>query len=182
MAVLLLLTGLALCVWLVVAYNRLVRHANLAKEAWSGIDVQLRRRHDLVPNLVEVVKSYASYESDVLSEVTRLRSEAQRDANLGPRQDHENALTGRLKSLLALVEAYPELKANRNFLELQEQLIEVEDHLQMARRYYNGAVRDYNTSVESIPSNLVAALFGFAPREFFQVESATVRSTPEVQL
>jgi LemA protein len=169
----------ALLGWVAVAFNRLVRHTNLVREGWSGIDVQLTRRHDLVPNLVAVVRSYAAFEQNLLTDLTRLRASGRATRAL---QDGENALTGQLRSLLAVAEAYPELLANKNFLRLQEQLAEIEDHLQMARRYYNGTVRDYNTAAESFPANLVASLFGFRREEFFQVESALVKHVPEVKL
>jgi len=180
MAATLALTALlALLGWVVFAFNRLVRHANLVREGWSGIDVQLTRRHDLVPNLVEVVRSYAAFEKELLADVTRLRASGRATRAL---QDGENALTAELRGLLAVAEAYPELLANKNFLRLQEQLAEIEDHLQMARRYYNGTVRDYNTAAESFPSILVASLFRFGREEFFQVESAVAKSVPEVTL
>lgn len=169
----------ALLAWAAFAFNRLVRGSNLVREGWSGIDVQLRRRHDLVPNLVEVVRSYASFEKHLLEDLTGLRSEGRATRAL---QDRENALSTQLRSVLAVAEAYPQLLANKNFLRLQEQLAEIEDHLQMARRYYNGAVRDYNTAAESFPSNFVASLFRFPLQEFFQVESAVERRVPEVKL
>jgi LemA protein len=171
-----------LAVWSVVAYNRLVRHANLTREAWSGIDVQLKRRHDLVPNLVEVVRAYAKHEREVLESVTAARADAASDRPGAELQRQENVLTGRLKSLLALAENYPQLLANRSFADLHDQLVGVEDQLQMARRYYNGSVRDYNTRVESFPSNLVARSFGFARRSFFELASATERAAPEVRI
>lgn len=160
------------------AFNRLVRHRNLVREAWSGIDVQLKRRHDLVPNLVESVRGHATFERTVLEEVTRLRGAPRASRAL---QDGENALTTQLRGLLAVAEAYPQLRAGESFLGLQQRLTEVENHLQMARRYYNGAVRDYNIAVESFPSNLVARAFGFTLEEFFQVESALERAVPEVR-
>jgi LemA protein len=159
-------------------FNRLVRHRNLVREAWSGIDVQLKRRHDLVPGLVESVRGHASFERGVLEEVTRLRADARASRAL---QDGENALATQLRGLLAVVEAYPQLRAGASFLALQQRLVDVEDHLQMARRYYNGTVRDYNTAVESFPSNLVARAFGFPLEEFFEVESAIERAVPEVR-
>jgi LemA protein len=165
--------------WTAFAFNRLVRHANLVREGWSGVDVQLKRRHDLVPNLVEIVRSYASFERLLLEDVTRMRGAGHATRAL---QDGENALTAQLRNVLVVAENYPQLRANQNFLRLQEQLAETEDQLQMARRYYNGTVRDYNTTAESFPSNLVARLFGFEPREFFQVESAVERRRPEVKL
>jgi len=170
---------LAVLGWIAFAFNRLVRRANLVREAWSGIDVQLKRRHDLVPNLVDAVRAYASFEKALLEDLTRLRAEGRATREL---QDRENALSSQLRSVLAIAEAYPQLHANQSFLALQHQLAAVEDQLQMARRYYNGAVRDYNIAVESFPSNLVAARWGFAPQEFFQIESAIERQVPEVHL
>ncbi len=174
--VILLLIG-----WFVLSYNRLVRLRNLMREAWSGIDVQLKRRHDLIPNLVEVVKGYAKFEHDVFTEVTSLRCAAS-DQSIAERQKDENALTGSLRKLFAVAEAYPELMANKSFLDLQHQLSETEDELQMARRYYNATVRDYNTRVESIPSNLVAAVFRFPTAPFFELETVTERAAPKVEL
>jgi LemA protein len=168
-----------LLAWVAVAFNRLVRQRNLVREAWSGIDVQLKRRHDLVPGLVESVRGHAAFERGVLEDVTRLRAGPPASRAL---QDGENALAAQLRGLLAVAEAYPQLRAGDSFLTLQRQLAEVEDHLQMARRYYNGTVRDYNTAVESFPSNLVAGAFGFALLEFFQVESAVERAVPEVRV
>lgn len=160
------------------AFNRLVRHRNLVREAWSGIDVQLKRRHDLVPGLVEIVRGHAAFERGVLEEVSRLRADARASRAL---QDGENALATQLRGLLAVAEAYPQLRAGESFLDLQKRLADVENQLQMARRYYNGTVRDYNTAVESFPSNLVAHAFGFGLEEFFQVESALERAVPEVR-
>lgn len=175
-----LAVGALLVVLVVVAlaFNRLVRHRNLVREAWSGIDVQLKRRHDLVPNLVESVRGHATFERTVLEEVTRLRGAPRASRAL---QDGENALATQLRGLLAVAEAYPQLRAGESFLGLQQRLTEVENQLQMARRYYNGAVRDYNIVVESFPSNLVARAFGFTLEEFFQVESALERAVPEVR-
>ncbi|MDA0322663.1 MAG: LemA family protein [Verrucomicrobia bacterium] len=163
-------------------YNRLVRHRNLLREAWSGIDVQLKRRHVLVPNLVEVVKSYAHHEADVLEEVTRARTESQRASAPDAAEAGEVQLTRALKSVLLLVENYPDLKANGNFLDLQHKLVDIEDQIQMARRYYNGTVRDYNTLVESFPANIVAGIFRFAPRDYFEIETATERLAPRIDL
>ncbi len=173
-------SALALGVWLAVTYNGLVRHRNLVAEAWSGIDVQLKRRHDLVPNLVRVVEAYASHEKDLLEEVTRLRAAPPEGTPAGAMQRDENALADRLSRLLAVAEAYPELKADRQFLELHRQLVEIEDHLQFARRYHNGTVRDLNVRVESFPANLVASGFGFETAEYFEVASATERAAPRV--
>jgi len=167
------------CPWL--SFNRLVKRRNIVQEAWSGIDVQLRRRHNLIPNLVSVVEGYSIHERGVLEQVARLRAETDRARNLRAKQDGENALSQTLKSIIAVAEAYPELKADRRYHDLQRQLVEVEDQIQMARRYYNGAVREYNICVESFPGNLVARLFGFGREEFFQVVSATERAVPMVE-
>jgi LemA protein len=175
------ITAAGLGAWLVVAFNRLVRLRNLVREAWAGIDVQLKRRHDLVPNLVETVEAYGRLEREVLTDVARLRSDPG-DPAPADLEQRENALTSRLRTVLAVAEDYPELLASRSFLDLQHQLADVEDHLQMARRYYNGSVRDYNTAIESFPSNLVAALFRFSPMAFFSVASATERRRPDVEL
>ena len=174
----------AVAVWTVFAFNRLIREKNLMREAWSGIDVQLRRRHNLIPNLVEIVKGYGSHERNLFEDITRLRTESieLKPENVKARENSENALSQRLQSLLAVVEAYPSLKADVNYLELQRQLVEVEDQLQYARRYYNGTVRNYNIRVESFPGNLVAGVFEFVPAEFFQIRTATERATPEVEL
>lgn len=165
-------------VWVGWTYNRLVRHAALVREAWSGIDVQLQRRHELVPNLVVVVQAYAQYERELFTDVAQMRAAAP-TAEL---QDRENRLTSELRGVLALVEAYPALRADASFRTLQQQLVDVEEHLQMARRYYNGTVRDNNVVVESFPSNLVANVCGFTVQAFFEVESATDRAAPAVRL
>jgi LemA protein len=162
----------------VVLYNRLIRARNLVNEGWSGIDVQLKRRHDLVPNLVETVKGYASHEKGVLEDVTRLRAEL--NGGAPETGENETRLSHSIKTLFAVAESYPELKADKNFRELQKQLAEVEDQLQFARRYYNGAVRNYNIQVESFPGNIIASLFGFKRQDFFQIEYATERSAPDV--
>ncbi len=155
-------------IWLVFTYNRLVRLRNQARTAWADIDVQLTRRHDLVPQLVAAVKGYAGHEQAVLQAVTELRSQAvqlRSPARLG---EVESALEQALIRLLALQEAYPDLKASDNFLQLQRDLVEVEEHLQYARRFYNGAVRDYNDTVQRIPDVLIANAFGFSTAEFYQ--------------
>jgi LemA protein len=159
-----------------------VTRSNLAREAWSGIDVQLKRRHDLVPNLVAVVETYAKHEHQVLESVTLARSRAAVDEPAPERLRHENQLTGSLKSLLVVAEDYPDLLANRSFADLHRQLVEIEDHIQMARRYFNGAVRDYNIRVESFPSNLVARALDFETRSFFEIASATERQAPRVEI
>ena len=174
--------GLLAGLLLVLAYNQLIRRRNLVREGFSGIDVQLKRRHELVPNLVACVEGYAGFERSLLEDLTRLRSTADAAGRMATVNTEENRLTGRLKSLFALAEAYPDLKANANFAQLSTQLVEVEDKLQYARRYYNGAVRDLNVAVESFPSNLVAGWFGFSTEDYFELESVTERAVPQVSL
>jgi len=161
----------AYVVWI---FNRLVAARNAVKEAWAGVDVQLKRRHDLVPMLVDAVGAYASHERGLLERVARLRGRA-------PDPEEEAALSHDLSRLLAVVEAYPELKASANFLSLQRELVEVEDALQLARRYYNGAVRVYNTLLESFPASYVARSFGFTPARYFELPRATEARAPEVK-
>ena len=177
-----ILLAAALAVWTMIAFNRLVRARNLMREGWSGIDVQLRRRRNLVPNLVETVKAYSRHEAEVLEEVTERRAGTPPDDGVRQTQDHENVLTDQLKRLFALAEAYPNLKADVNYRQLQDMLAEIEDQIQMARRYYNGAVREFNIRAESFPSNLVAKVFRFRPAEFFQIETATDRAAPAVEM
>ena len=165
-------------------YNGMVRGRNRVDEAWSGIDVQLKRRSDLVPNLVETVKAYAGHERSVLEEVTALRGAARAlpTDDVASRAQAEGALSVALGRLLAVAESYPDLKASGNFLELQQQLSALENELQMARRYYNGAVRNLNVLVQSFPSNLIAGVFGFTPRDYFEVSDAADRAVPQVAL
>jgi len=165
----------------VVIYNRLIRSRNRVSTAWSDIDVQLQRRHDLVPRLVTAVDQYAKYESATLEAVTELRSEAMRQADVRARGKAEQELSAGIERIIALAESYPDLKANENFLNLQNELVETENYLQFARRYYNGSVRDYNTLTESVPSNMVANLFNFTQREFFQKSSDDVANVPIAQ-
>lgn len=162
-------------------YNRFVRSRNILKEAWSGIDVQLKRRHDLIPNIIETVKGYVTHERKVLEEITNLRSQLANPATVLQKGQIENSLTQALKSIFALAEAYPDLKASQNFIELQRTLADVEEQIQLARRYYNGAARDYNIMVESFPSNMMARIFGFSKAEFFEIELATERAVPGVK-
>jgi len=170
----------ALVVWGVVIYNSLVRMRNMVEEAWSGIDVQLKRRTDLIPNLVSTVKGYAAHERETLEEVIRMRNQAQSARGVGETAQAQGLLGRALGRLFALAESYPDLKANANFTQLQTTLGEIEDQIQLARRYYNGAVRNLNVAVESFPSNLVAGRFGFAKAEFFELESAAERAVPTV--
>jgi LemA protein len=152
--------------WLVFAYNSLVTLRNRAKEAWSDIEVQLKRRYDLIPNLIETVKGYAAHEKTVFENVTKARTQAM-GATGSAKAGAENMLSGALKSLFAVAENYPQLKANENFSKLQDELTDTEDKIQAARRFYNGMVRDLNTRIQTFPSNLIANSFGFAPMEFF---------------
>jgi LemA protein len=180
-----LLIGAALVVlYAVVIFNRLVRTRQMTNEAWSGIDVQLKRRSDLVPNLVDTVKGYASHERGLLAEVTELRNQARALAgdDVKAREQAEGALSLAVGKLLALAEAYPDLKASTNFLELQKELSRIENDVQMARRYYNGAVRNLNTMVETVPSNIVARFMGFTQRAYFELADATERAVPRVQV
>lgn len=163
-------------------FNRLVGLRNQLREAWSGVDVQLKRRHDLIPNLVECVKGYRTHEQTVLESVARERSLAQSAEGVSGKTAAENSLTQNLRSLFAVAEAYPELKADKNFRQLSATLVEVENNIQFARRYYNGSVRDLNNLIQSFPSLLVARGFKFEPAEFFEIEIATERNAPEVKL
>jgi LemA protein len=167
--------------WAVVSYNLLVRGRNLVSEAWSGIDVQLKRRHDLIPNIVECVKAYSAHERELFEKVTESRAASLAAGAIPARTEAENAVTGQLKALLGVAEAYPELKANTNFLELQSTLSKVEDDIQYARRYYNAVVRDYNIRVQSFPGVIIARAFGFEARDYFEIEYATERQTPDAK-
>ena len=149
-------------------FNRLIRDKNLMREGWSGIDVQLKRRADLIPLLVDAVKGYSSHEKKLFEEVAASHTQGQ--------------IVGGLKNLLGLAERYPDLKASQNFLKLQKDLVEIEDNLQYARRYYNGCARNYNVRVQSFPGLIVARLFGFQPVDFFEIEYATERQVPEVKV
>lgn len=166
----------------VVLYNRLIQSRNQVETAWSDIDVQLQRRHDLIPNLVAAVDQYAGYERATLEAITTLRSEAKQVAGIEERGRVEEQLGLGMQKLIAVAENYPDLKANENFLALQRELAETENYLQFARRYYNGSVRDYNTMTEVVPSNILAAIFSFRPREFFQKSSDEVANVPLVEL
>lgn len=169
----------ALVLWVVFAYNRFVALVNRTKEAWADIDVQLKRRYDLIPNLVNTVKGYAQHEAGTFAKVTEARAAAMNAQNPAAKAQAENMLTDTLKSLFAVAEAYPDLKANQNFLELQRELSDTENKIQAARRFYNGNVRDLNTSIESFPSNLIAKSFGFGKSEFFELgEGETAAREP----
>jgi len=168
--------------WFIITYNLFIRDRNLIKEAWSGIDVQLKRRHNLIPGLVETVKAYSTYERKLFNEITEKRSKAEQVQNLKDKAAAETDISGMLKNLFLVVEDYPDLKANVNYLDLQTQLTDIEDQLQYSRRYYNGTVRNYNIRVESFPGNIIAGIFGFKPEDFFEIILATERKTPKVEL
>lgn len=159
--------GAVLVVWVIFAYNRLVALTNRGEEAWSDIDVQLKRRYDLIPNLVETVKGYITHEAGTLQKVTEARTKAMGAQTVGDHAQAENMLTGALKSLFAVAESYPDLKANTNFVELQRELADTENKIQAARRFYNSVVQDLQNALEQFPSNIIGRSFGFKTREFF---------------
>ena len=173
---------LAIAAYAVVIYNGLVKARQMVREAWSGIDVQLKRRADLIPNLLETVKGYASHEKETLAEVTEMRTRAQGvpAGDVAGRAVAEGMLSQALGKLFAVAEAYPDLKANENFRDLQQSLDKMETEIQMARRYYNGAARDLNVKVESFPSNLVANTFKFEQADYFEIENDADRAVPKV--
>ena len=169
--------------YLVSLYNGLVKKRQMAKEGWSGIDVQLKRRSNLIPNLLAAVKGYMKHEKTILTEITELRAGADKARGQNPeaRAKAESALGAGLIRLNAVMENYPDLKANENVLSLQKSLAEIESEIQMSRRYYNGAVRNLNVMVEALPSNIIAGQFGFEKMEFFEIEDATSRQVPKVE-
>ena len=167
-----------LVVWLIAAYNGFVRVATRTKESWADIEVQLKRRYDLIPNLVSTVKGYAGHESKTFEQVTEARTKAMGAQGPHERAESENMLSGALKSIFALSEAYPDLKANQNFLELQRELSDTENKIQAARRFYNGNVRDLNIKVDSFPGNLIAGPFGFSKQEFFDIPDNDAAQAP----
>jgi LemA protein len=176
------LIGLIVAVagYLIYAYNALVSQKNLVAEGWSGIDVQLKRRADLIPNLVETVKGYASHEDKLFRDIAELRAKSIAGGSVADQSAVGQAMTAALGRLFAIAEAYPELKADANFRDLQDKLSGIEDEIQLARRYYNGAVRTFNTTIESFPSNVVANFFRFVKAEFFDIGDAAQRETPKV--
>ena len=171
---------LGIVVWAVGGYNGLVRLRNQLENAWAQIDVQLKRRHDLIPDLVETVKGYAAHERKTLEAVIQARNMAIAAKGVAERAEAEGALTGALKSLFAVAEAYPELKANQNFMQLQEELTSTENKVAFSRQFYNDSVMSYNTQIEVFPQNLIAGMFGFARREFFEVKAEAEREAPKV--
>ena len=181
---LLIILGLlaVILIVLVVLYNQLVKGRLMVSEGYSGIDVQLKRRHNLIPNLVKTVEGYANFERGVLQDVTRLRSKLAENAPLKETAQRENELSSSLRHLFAVAENYPDLKASQSFLDLQNQLAEIEDTIQKARRYYNATVRDYNIRVQSFPSLVVAKLFAFQAAEFFQLATSAESEVPRVEM
>ena len=178
--IILIIVGVA-ALWLVAAYNRFVALRNRAKEAWSDIDVQSKRRYDLIPNLVETVKSYASHEKELLEKVTQARTQAMGAQTIKEKGEAENFLSSTLKSLFAVSENYPDLKASVNFLELQRELRDTEDKIQASRRFYNTNVRDLNIKIESFPDRLIAQTFNFKPMEFFEIGESAAREPVAVK-
>lgn len=183
----LLIVIAVVAIWAIAAYNKFIKLIQRTKEAWADIDVQLKRRYDLIPNLVETVKGYASHERETLDNVTQARAQATQThidpSNITPEQiaamaGAESALSGALSRLLAVAENYPDLKANTNFLELQRELSDTENKIQAARRFYNGNVRDLNIAIQSFPSNVIAGMFSFKSEEFFELEEGSEEKEP----
>ena len=174
-----LVAGLLL--YLIIMYNELVRLRNDNDRAWANIDVLLKQRRDEIPNLVETVKGYMQHERQTLESVTQARAASMNAASIGQKAQAELMMSGALRGLFAVAENYPQLRASENFTALQKSLAEIEDNLQNARRYYNAVVRDLNTTIQSFPSNLVAGMFGFQPRAFFQLDAAAEREAPAVK-
>jgi len=174
--------AVVIILWVIGTFNKLVALVNRGKEAWADIDVQLKRRYDLIPNLVETVKGYAAHEKSVFEEVTKARSAAMQADGAEEQGKAENMLSGALKSLFAVSEAYPDLKANENFLNLQNELTDTENKIQAARRFYNSVVRDLNTALEVFPTNMIAGMFNFAKREFFELEEEAAKDPVKVSI
>lgn len=172
---------IALILWAVGIYNGLVTLKNRVDEAWSDIDVQLKRRYDLIPNLVNTVKGYATHEKELFEKVTQARAQAMGAQNPAQKAEAENMLSGTLKSLFAVSENYPDLKANQNFLELQRELTDTEDKIQASRRFYNGNVRDFNIKLEVFPDMIVANMLGYKKREFFEIANAAEKEPVAVK-
>ena len=178
---LILIVIIAIILWLIAVYNGLIKSKLRTDEAWADIDVQLKRRYDLIPNLVETVKAYASHEKEVFEKVTAARSQAMQAQTLDEKGKAENMLSSTIKSLFAVAENYPDLKASQNFMELQTELSDTENKIQAARRFYNGNVRDFNIKLQVFPTNMIGGMLGFKAREFFQVENEQEREAPVVK-
>lgn len=177
---LIIVVVVAVLLYVIMAYNGMIKLKNQAKEAWSDIDVQLKRRYNLIPNIVETVKGYAAHEEGVMTKVTEARANAINAGNIKDQGAAENMLAGALKSLFAVAENYPDLKANENFMQLQNELVDTEDKIQSSRRFYNGVVRDFNTKIQQFPAKLVAQMFQFRDEEFFEVEDEEQKEVVEV--
>lgn len=175
-----LAVALVIAVWGIGVYNGLIRLRNLKDEGWSGIDVQLKRRHDLVGNLVNTVKGYMAHEKDVLEEIAKMRSMAQNAAGVAQAAQAEGMLSQALGRLFAVMENYPQLRANENVMQLQNTLTALEDEIQIARRYYNGTVREYNTRTEVFPASIIARQYGFQKADFFELDNVAEREVPQV--
>ena len=169
-SVVILIIIVAFILWGIIMYNRFIRLVNRTKEAWADIDVQLKRRYDLIPNLINAVKGYVTHERETLEKVTEARTRAMGAGSVAEHGEAENMLTGALKSLFAVSENYPDLKANENFIELQRELSDTENKIQAARRFYNANVRDLNTAIQVFPANIIANMFKFGAQEFFELE------------
>jgi len=184
LVVLLVILGggvVVLGLWLMLTYNGLVKLRNQVKNAWSQIDVQLKRRYDLIPNLIETVKGYASHERETLEQVVQARQRGIDASNVKEQQEAENMITGALRQLFALSEAYPDLKANQNFMQLQEELASTENKIGFARQYYNDTVQTFNTRQQQFPANMVAGMLGFEASDFFEIEEPEAREVPKVE-
>jgi len=175
MIIVLVIVGV-IAIWAIAIYNGLIKLRNRVDEAWSDIDVQLKRRYDLIPNLIEAVKGFAKQESGVLESVTEARTRAMGASDPKDQIEAENMLSGTLKSLFAVSENYPDLKSNENFLELQRELSDTENKIQSSRRFYNGNVRDFNTKIQSFPNNMIAGILNFSIRDFFEAEEEEKRN------
>jgi LemA protein len=171
----------ALALWIIIVYNKLITLRNRVDEAWSDIDVQLKRRYDLIPNLVQTVKGYATHESETLQKVTEARNAAMNAGTRHDKAEAENMLSQTLKSLFAVAENYPDLKASQNFLQMQDDLKDTEDKIQAARRFYNANVRDFNTKIQVFPNNIVAAQLHFSKYEFFEIGREEERENVKVE-
>jgi LemA protein len=179
--IILIVIIVAIALWLTVIYNGLIKLKNRANEAWSDIDVQLKRRYDLIPNLIETVKGYAKHESETLEKVIQARNKAMNAGGTAEKAKAENALSQTLKSIFALSESYPDLKANQNFAKLQDELSDTENKIQAARRFYNGNVRDFNIKIEVFPNNIIANKLNFKKKEFFEIENEEEKKNVEVK-
>ncbi len=180
MTAILFIVLVLLAIYAVYIYNQLVKLQNLNKEGWSGIEVQLKQRADLIPNLIESVKGYMGHEQSVLEKVTELRAKCANSGNVHERAENENLLTGALRQLFAVSENYPDLKASQNFIDLQKNLASIENQIQLSRRYYNGTARDFNITIQTFPSNIVANSFKFTTVEFFELDDKADREVPKV--